>query len=276
MIKFQNVSFRYRENEQWVIHQLNLSIEQNEKVAIIGKNGSGKSTIAKLISGLLVHETGDIFVESEQLTQGNLLDIRKKIGMVFQNPENQFVGMTVKEDIAFGLENQGVEREVMLKKIDSILEQVSMSDYIDTEPQHLSGGQKQRIAIASAMVLEPKILILDEATSMLDPVGRKEMMTLVETLHERNPFTLLMITHELNEAVLADRIIVLDQGKVVLNGSPRELFSQQFESLEKLGFPAPYTIQLAKGLEGNGFSSDFFPLNQEELISALWTLHSKT
>ena len=276
MIKFQNVSFRYRENEQWVIHQLNLSIEQNEKVAIIGKNGSGKSTIAKLISGLLVHETGDIFVESEQLTHGNLLDIRKKIGMVFQNPENQFVGMTVKEDIAFGLENQGVEREVMLKKIDSILEQVSMSDYIDTEPQHLSGGQKQRIAIASAMVLEPKILILDEATSMLDPVGRKEMMTLVETLHERNPFTLLMITHELNEAVLADRIIVLDQGKVVLNGSPRELFSQQFESLEKLGFPAPYTIQLAKGLEGNGFSSDFFPLNQEELISALWTLHSKT
>ena len=276
MIKFQNVSFRYRENEQWVINQLNLSIEQNEKVAIIGKNGSGKSTIAKLISGLLVHETGDIFVESEQLTQGNLLDIRKKIGMVFQNPENQFVGMTVKEDIAFGLENQGVEREVMLKKIDSILEQVSMSDYIDTEPQHLSGGQKQRIAIASAMVLEPKILILDEATSMLDPVGRKEMMTLVETLHERNPFTLLMITHELNEAVLADRIIVLDQGKVVLNGSPRELFSQQFESLEKLGFPAPYTIQLAKGLEGNGFSSDFFPLNQEELISALWTLHSKT
>lgn len=276
MIKFQNVSFRYRENEQWVINQLNLSIEQNEKVAIIGKNGSGKSTIAKLISGLLVHETGDIFVESEQLTHGNLLDIRKKIGMVFQNPENQFVGMTVKEDIAFGLENQGVEREVMLKKIDSILEQVSMSDYIDTEPQHLSGGQKQRIAIASAMVLEPKILILDEATSMLDPVGRKEMMTLVETLHERNPFTLLMITHELNEAVLADRIIVLDQGKVVLNGSPRELFSQQFESLEKLGFPAPYTIQLAKGLEGNGFSSDFFPLNQEELISALWTLHSKT
>ena len=275
MIKFQDVSFRYRDTDAWVIDSLNLTIKENQKVAIIGKNGSGKSTIAKLISGLLLHELGHIYVENDQLTPENLLDIRKKIGMVFQNPENQFVGMTVKEDIAFGLENRGVKREVMLEKIVDILEQVSMLEYIDREPQHLSGGQKQRIAIASAMVLEPKILILDEATSMLDPVGRKEMMSLVETLHNRKPFTLLMITHELNEAILADRIIVIEKGKVVLDGTPRELFTHHIHALDELGFPAPYTIQLAKGLEKNGFSLDPFPLDQEELISALWKLHLK-
>lgn len=276
MIKFQNVYYRYQDTDNWVIRHLNLSIKENEKVAIIGKNGSGKSTLAKLISGLLPCEKGRIFIDDEELTTGNILELRKKIGMVFQNPENQFVGMTVKEDVAFGLENQGIKREEMHLRISNILAKVGMENFANLEPQHLSGGQKQRVAIASAMVLEPSILILDEATSMLDPVGRKEMISLVQTLHEQQPFTLVMITHDMNEAILADRIVVLDQGEIVLDGAPRELLSNHSDTLKKLGFPAPFTIEVAMALKEQGISFDSLPLNQKELISGLWKLHSKT
>lgn len=276
MIKFQNVYFRYHDTENWVIRHLNLSIKENEKVAIIGKNGSGKSTLAKLISGLLPCGKGRIFIDDEELTSENLLELRKKIGMVFQNPENQFVGMTVKEDVAFGLENQGVKREEMLQRISTILAKVGMESFANSEPQHLSGGQKQRVAIASAMVLEPTILILDEATSMLDPVGRKEMLSLVQVLHEQQPFTLVMITHDMNEAILADRIVVLDQGEIVLDGAPRELFSNHINTLKELGFPAPFTIEVAMALKEQGILFDSLPMNQEELISGLWKLYSKT
>lgn len=276
MIKFQNVYYRYQDTDNWVIRHLNLSIKENEKVAIIGKNGSGKSTLAKLISGLLPCEKGRIFIDDEELTTGNILELRKKIGMVFQNPENQFVGMTVKEDVAFGLENQGIKREEMLLRISNILAKVGMENFANLEPQHLSGGQKQRVAIASAMVLEPSILILDEATSMLDPVGRKEMISLVQTLHKQQPFTLVMITHDMNEAILADRIVVLDQGEIVLDGAPRELLSNHSDTLKKLGFPAPFTIEVAMALKEQGISFDSLPLNQKELISGLWKLHSKT
>ena len=275
MIEFQNVYFRYQDTDNWVIRNLNLSIRENERVAIIGKNGSGKSTLAKLISGLLPCEKGQIFIGNEALTLENLLEQRKKIGMVFQNPENQFVGMTVQEDVAFGLENRGVKREEMLQRISNILAKVGMDKHANTEPQHLSGGQKQRVAIASAMVLEPTILILDEATSMLDPVGRNEMMSLVQMLHHQQPFTLVMITHEMNEAILADRIIVLDQGEVVLDGAPRELFSTRIDTLEGLGFPTPFTIQVAMELKENGILFESLPMTQEELISGLWKLHSK-
>lgn len=276
MIKFQNVYFRYQDTDNWVIRHLNLSIKENEKVAIIGKNGSGKSTLAKLICGLLPCEKGRIFIDDEELTTENILELRKKIGMVFQNPENQFVGMTVKEDVAFGLENQGIKREEMLLRISNILAKVGMENFANLEPQHLSGGQKQRVAIASAMVLEPSILILDEATSMLDPVGRKEMISLVQTLHEQQPFTLVMITHDMNEAILADRIVVLDQGEIVLDGVPRELFSNHSDTLKKLGFPAPFTIEVAMALKERGILFDSLPMNQKELISGLWKLHSKT
>lgn len=276
MIKFQNVYYRYQDTDNWVIRHLNLSIKENEKVAIIGKNGSGKSTLAKLISGLLPCEKGRIFIDDEELTTGNILELRKKIGMVFQNPENQFVGMTVKEDVAFGLENQGIKREEMLLRISNILAKVGMENFANLEPQHLSGGQKQRVAIASAMVLEPSILILDEATSMLDPVGRKEMMSLVQTLHKQQPFTLVMITHDMNEAILADRIVVLDQGEIVLDGAPRELLSNHSDTLKKLGFPAPFTIEVAMALKEQGILFDSLPMNQKELISGLWKLHSKT
>lgn len=276
MIKFQNVYFRYQDTDNWVIRHLNLSIKENEKVAIIGKNGSGKSTLAKLICGLLLCEKGRIFIDDEELTTENILELRKKIGMVFQNPENQFVGMTVKEDVAFGLENQGIKREEMLLRISNILAKVGMENFANLEPQHLSGGQKQRVAIASAMVLEPSILILDEATSMLDPVGRKEMISLVQTLHEQQPFTLVMITHDMNEAILADRIVVLDQGEIVLDGAPRELFPNHSDTLKKLGFPAPFTIEVAMALKEQGILFDSLPMNQKELISGLWKLHSKT
>lgn len=276
MIKFQNVYYRYQDTDNWVIRHLNLSIKENEKVAIIGKNGSGKSTLAKLISGLLPCEKGRIFIDDEELTTVNILELRKKIGMVFQNPENQFVGMTVKEDVAFGLENQGIKREEMHLRISNILAKVGMENFANLEPQHLSGGQKQRVAIASAMVLEPSILILDEATSMLDPVGRKEMMSLVQTLHKQQPFTLVMITHDMNEAILADRIVVLDQGEIVLDGAPRELLSNHSDTLKKLGFPAPFTIEVAMALKEQGILFDSLPMNQKELISGLWKLHSKT
>ena len=191
---------------------------------IVGHNGSGKSTTARLIDGLLVAESGQIIVDGQELTEDNVWDIRDKIGMVFQNPDNQFVGATVEDDVAFGLENQGLPREEMKKRVTESLELVGMLDFKKREPARLSGGQKQRVAIAGVVALRPAILILDEATSMLDPEGRRELIQTVQEIRKDHQMTVVSITHDLEEVAMSDRVLVMKKGQVESTSSPRELF----------------------------------------------------
>src|SRR5699024_5856429 len=223
VIKFKNVSFRYQEEGPSVIKNISFAIEENKTTAIIGHNGSGKSTIAKLMNGLLAPETGEIIVDDQLLTDESVWEIRQKIGMVFQNPDNQFVGTTVRDDVAFGMENRGFPREWMVGRIDDSLRAVHMEDYMNQEPHRLSGGQKQRVAIAGVMAIQPKVMILDEATVMLDPIGREEIMQTVNELRKVEKLTLIMVTHDLEEIIQADHVIVLNKGEIWQEGPPIDI-----------------------------------------------------
>lgn len=268
-IEFRDVYFRYNEDSPWVLEKFNLSIDAMETVAIIGHNGSGKSTIAKLTNGLLTPQAGDILIDGRKITSTNIWEIRQKIGMVFQNPENQFVGTTVRDDVAFGLENMGVPREEMKRRIEESLANVGMKRYGTHEPHHLSGGQKQRVAIASVMATYPNILILDEATSMLDPKGRKEILSTVFSLKQKQAITLVMITHDMNEIIVADRVIVMNEGSIQLQSVKDELF-QYHKELEELGLTLPFTVKLATELEKYNYHFSTYPLHYEEFLEALW------
>jgi len=274
IIEFRNVSFRYSEDKPWVLKDCSFEIYEREWVAIIGHNGSGKSTIAKLTNGLLFPEQGEIFINGVRLDESSVWDIRKEIGMVFQNPDNQFVGTTVQDDVAFGMENRGVPRAKMLKQIDTTLKAVGMTDYLMTEPHKLSGGQKQRVAIASVLAISPSVLIMDEATAMLDPLGRNEIMRTVSDVQEKNDIALITITHDLNEVVQADRVIVLNKGEIWKEATPREFFSQK-DSLREIGLDVPFIAILADALKKEGIPITNEPLNHDELMEDLWTLHSK-
>src|SRR5699024_10471696 len=275
LIEFRNVSFRYGDDHPWVLKHLSFMIHKDEWVAIIGHNGSGKSTIAKLVNGLLFPQEGEILINNTVVNEETIWDIRREIGMVFQNPDNQFVGATVQDDVAFGMENRGIPREEMLKRIDETLEAVRMQDYRLTEPHRLSGGQKQRVAIASVLAISPQVLILDEATAMLDPKGRKEIMDTVSALSEQRGLSLISITHDLAEVVQAERVIVLNQGKIWSEATPREIFSKRSE-LREIGLDVPFIAILAEELKQAGITLAQEPLNHDELLEELWILYSKT
>ena len=215
MIKVSDLSFSYNQEDE-ALKKINLSVEKGSWVSILGHNGSGKSTLSKCLVGLLAPTSGEIFIDGQQLDEKNLPHIRKKIGIVFQNPDNQFVGVTVKHDIAFGLENQCLPHDEMMERINHYAKLVGMEDFLNKEPHHLSGGQKQRVAIAGALAMEQDILILDEATSMLDPEGTREIVELIKYLNKTLNKTIITITHDLSFAGLSDRLIVLKDGEVIL------------------------------------------------------------
>ncbi|WLD93557.1 energy-coupling factor ABC transporter ATP-binding protein [Alkalihalobacillus sp. AL-G] len=271
LIKVKNASFRYDENGPYRLSDIDLTIEQGEWIAVVGHNGSGKSTLAKLLNGLLIPNKGTVEIGTYMTErEKDLWEIRKRVGMVFQNPDNQFVGTTVKDDVAFGLENNGVPREEMIQRIEESLSKVQMQGYENQEPHHLSGGQKQRIAIAGVLAQKPSVIILDEAMSMLDPRGRQEVFGTIHKLNKQDGITVLSITHDLEEAVQSDRMIVMKQGKIVQSGSPQEVF-QQPELLLDAGLELPFSLSIQQKLKEEGIELTQPTLTQTELVEALWT-----
>ncbi|MFD2761932.1 energy-coupling factor ABC transporter ATP-binding protein [Lentibacillus juripiscarius] len=272
IVEFRNVSFRYGAEEPWVLKDCSFSIHENEAVAIIGHNGSGKSTIAKLMNGLLFPQEGEIIINGQRVNEETVWDVRKDVGMVFQNPDNQFVGTTVQDDVAFGMENRGVPRDEMVKRIEDTLKAVGMQQYLMTEPHKLSGGQKQRVAIASVLAIFPSVLILDEATAMLDPKGRKEIMNTVTAVQEQRHLSLITITHDLQEVVQAERVIVMNEGKIWDEATPRGIFAKK-EELQSIGLDVPFVAILSEELRKKGVPIANEALNQDELLEELWTSH---
>lgn len=272
-IEFEGVTFRYQEDAPPVLKDVDFFIEKGEWVAIIGHNGSGKSTIAKLMNGLLFAENGEVSVDGMSVNPESVWEIRKKVGMVFQNPDNQFVGTTVRDDIAFGMENQGVPREEMVEKVAGSLRDVQMETYENHEPHRLSGGQKQRVAIAGVLAIAPDYMLLDEATAMLDPKGRQEILKTVRDVQEKSNMSLVTITHDLREIVAADRVIVMNKGEVWFEGTPREVFAHK-DSLSSIGLDVPFVAKLTEEMKQYGVSFRKEPLNHEEMVEELWNLHS--
>lgn len=277
IIEVEHLNFRYPQTEgRPALSDVNLTIEQGEWVAIIGHNGSGKSTLAKSLDGLLPlnPESGKIRVAGIELTEDSVWDIRRQIGMVFQNPDNQFVGATVEDDVAFGLENIGLPRDEMVTRVHDALARVRMTGFADREPARLSGGQKQRVAIAGVIALQPQIIILDESTSMLDPNGRIEVLDTVRELKKQENLTVISITHDIDEAANANRIVILDDGEIKESGTPAEIF-QYGERLIELGLDVPYAERLKAALHRQGLVVPQQYLTEEGLVDWLWTLHSK-
>jgi len=272
VISINQVSFKYEGQESYALNDVSISVAEGEWLAIVGHNGSGKSTLAKVLNGLQFPENGSVIVDGIALSSDSVWDIRKLVGMVFQSPDNQFVGATVQDDVAFGLENNGIPHEEMLIRVKKALEHVSMIDFLDQEPHHLSGGQKQRVAIAGVIALQPRVIILDEATSMLDPLGREEVIRTVRELKDEEGLTVISITHDLEEAAQADRIVVMNKGTVYSEGTPDEIFLLE-EELIKLGLDIPFPIKMAKALREKGFEVPRNYLTDVELVNELWTLH---
>ncbi|MBX8945648.1 MULTISPECIES: energy-coupling factor ABC transporter ATP-binding protein [Lysinibacillus] len=273
ILSLNNVTFSYtpeNPNSRNAVENVSFAVEEGEWIAIVGHNGSGKSTIAKLMNGLLFPQQGDVRILREPLNEENLWESRSLMGMVFQNPDNQFVGATVQDDVAFALENNGIPFEEMVKRVHAALEQVKMSEFLDHEPHHLSGGQKQRVAIAGALALKPKLLILDEATSMLDPQGRAEVLQTVQTLRAETGLTVLSITHDLEEAMLADRVLFMNDGKKFAEGTPAEIFALG-DKLVEFGLDLPFALKLSKLLQKEGVPLMGQHMTEEELVNDLWT-----
>ena len=250
-LKFNHIYFSYQDDAQ-TLKDVSFEVEKGEYVCLIGHNGSGKSTIARLIIGLLSPKKGDIEIFGEKLSEDNVVSLRKKVGIVFQNPDNQFIGATVRDDIAFGLENECVEEERMEVLVDEYAKKVGMYEFLDKEPSSLSGGQKQRVAIAGTLVRNPSILILDEATSMLDPKGKREIIDLIHKTRQENPdLTIISITHDIEEAYSASKVIVISSGEIIASGQPKEVFTSQ-EKLEELELDLPFFLKLKKELSNRG------------------------
>ena len=271
IIEVKDLSFRYKEDQEYYdVNNVSFHVKRGEWLSIVGHNGSGKSTTIRLIDGLLEAESGEIWIDGQLLSSENVWDLRRQIGMVFQNPDNQFVGATVEDDVAFGLENQGLPREEMKKRVSESLELVGMLDFKKREPARLSGGQKQRVAIAGVVALRPAILILDEATSMLDPEGRRELIQTVQEIRKDNQMTVVSITHDLEEVAMSDRVLVMKKGQVESTSSPRELFSRA--DLDQIGLDEPFTNQLRESLRETGYRLPDGYLTEGELEDKLWEL----
>ena len=271
IIDVKNLSFRYKESQEYYdVKDITFHVKRGEWLSIVGHNGSGKSTTVRLIDGLLEAESGEIVIDGQRLTEGNVWNIRRQIGMVFQNPDNQFVGATVEDDVAFGLENQGLSRQEMKKRVEEALDLVGMLDFKKREPARLSGGQKQRVAIAGVVALRPAILILDEATSMLDPEGRRELIDTVKGIRKDYDMTVISITHDLEEVAMSDRVLVMKKGSIESTSSPRELFSRN--DLDQIGLDDPFANQLKHSLSQNGYDLPENYLTESELEDKLWEL----
>lgn len=271
IIELENIHYRYHEDDaREALAGVSLEIRRGEWLAIIGHNGSGKSTLAKVMNGLIEANTGSVVVNGKTLTAETVFDARRTVGMVFQNPDNQFVGTTVEDDIAFGLENIGLPREEMLERVTRVLDMVKMSEFRTKEPARLSGGQKQRVAIAGVTALEPEVIILDEATSMLDPKGRLEVISTIQKLHKEKKITVISITHDLDEAAQADRVVLMEQGQIQQIGTPKEIFKLGSKLVEK-GLDVPFAEKLIEALRERGINVPEEYLDEEGLVEWLWT-----
>ena len=283
IIRTENLGFSYLDDEAGekdltkteipALADVNLSVSEGEYIAVLGHNGSGKSTFAKLLNMILTPSEGRVYIDGrdvtvEDFTEDDLFDVRRKIGMVFQNPDNQLVATVVEEDVAFGPENLGLPREEIRRRVTNALNVVSMQNYANHAPHKLSGGQKQRVAIAGIIAMKPKVIIFDESTAMLDPLGRREVMETVERLNRENGITILHITHYMEEAARADRIIVINDGRVTMNGTPREIFSRA-EELRAVGLEVPQACDLANQLRSCGVDIPENILTVDECIEAI-------
>lgn len=269
MLEIKNLVYRYDDGERNAVDGVNLKVEKGEFVAILGHNGSGKSTLAKCINGLYQPLEGDVLVdEMNTKNEEDIWNIRGRAGMVFQNPDNQIVATIVEEDVAFGAENLGLPQEEIRRRVDYALDAVEMTDYKDAEPHKLSGGQKQRVAIAGILAMNPDYIVMDEPTAMLDPVGRKEVMKTILKLNREENKTVLLITHFMNEAVQADRVVVMEKGSVLLEGEPREVFNL-VETMKRIGLDVPQVTELAYRLRKIGVPLPEGILNREEFVNAL-------
>ncbi|WP_019132744.1 energy-coupling factor transporter ATPase [Peptoniphilus obesi] len=273
MIEIKNLNFKYNEtDEKLILKDLNLNIESGDFVAILGHNGSGKSTLAKLLNGLLQPTSGDVIVDGlNTKNEETIWQLRSNTGMVFQNPDNQIVATIVEEDVAFGPENLGIETKEIRKRVDQALKSVGMSEYARRAPHMLSGGQKQRIAIAGILAISPKYIILDEPTAMLDPVGRKEVMSTIEYLNKEEKKTIILITHYMDEAARANRLVVMEKGQILIDEKPREVFSH-VDKIKEIGLDVPQVTELAWELNKEGFDINSKILNTDELVGELWPL----
>ena len=264
-----NVSYTYLNSEKSALENINLEIDKGEFVAIIGTNGSGKSTLAKHFNALLLPTSGKILIDGlDAAKEDNLWKIRSKVGMVFQNPDNQLIAAIVEDDIAFGPENLGIPADEIKRRVDLSLDAVNMKSFKNFAPHKLSGGQKQRIAIAGALALETECIVFDEPTAMLDPQGRNEVLSTVKKLHDTQGLTVIYITHFMEEAIMADRIVVMENGKIVKIGTPREIFTA-VEEIKRLGLEVPIAAEIAHHLRKKGFKLPNDIINTKELAEAL-------
>lgn len=274
-IELKDVHYAYpgsEESGQEAVKGVTLSIEEGSFVALVGHNGSGKSTLARLLNGLYVPTSGDVVVYGVNTKdEKRIYDVRSRVGMVFQNPDNQMIATNVADDIAFGPENLGVEREEIVRRVDWALEQVGMSEYRDGTPFKLSGGQKQRLAIAGVLAIKPRVMVLDEATAMLDPKGRDEVMAVTRKLNREEGMTVVHITHYMDEALGADRLIVMNDGLVVADGRPGEVF-KQYGLLRQIKLGVPYVTNVAVALHGAGLDIDPHIIGEDELVEAICAL----
>lgn len=273
VVKLSHIDFRYYGSEVNSLTDVSLEIKEGEWVAIIGPNGSGKSTLAKIMNGLLVPAAGQVTIKDLTIDEETVWEARRSVGMVFQNPDNQFVGSTVEDDVAFGLENNGVPRREMISRIEEALAEVRMSEFKEKEPARLSGGQKQRVALASILALRPDIIILDEATSMLDPNGRQEVIAAIRKIKERFNLTVISITHDLDEASLADRILMMQGGRLVQDKKPEEIFLMG-EQLVEQGLDVPFSQKLKDALAARGLDVPDNYLDEEALLTWITPLYS--
>ena len=266
-LEIKNLSFSY-DREHPVIDDVSFKLEKGSFVCVLGHNGSGKSTLAKLIVGLLDKSGGQIFFDDVEINQKNIKDLQSKTALVFQNPDNQFIGATVEDDIAFGLENKQFPHDKMQEEIEKFADSVNMLDYLKKEPTNLSGGQKQRVAIAGALILKPEVLILDEATSMLDPKGKSTVRKVIDRIHKENPdLSIISITHDIDEALLADQVFILSHGKLVGNGKPQEILRDR-KTLLDLKLEQPFIYRFEKKLNDIGISSNAESI--EQLVEDIW------
>lgn len=281
IIKTENLSFTYFDGdieemdgtEIPALKALNLSVKRGEYISVLGHNGSGKSTLAKLLNLILIPTAGKIYIDGKdvsdpELSEDDVFEVRKKVGMVFQNPDNQIVATVVEEDVAFGAENLGLPREEIRRRVVNALNVVGMQDYARHAPHKLSGGQKQRVAIAGVIAMRPEVIIFDESTAMLDPIGRKSVMDIMEKLNREENITVLNITHYMEEAARADRVIVINDGEMVLDGTPKEVFSK-VELLHSIGLESPQSTELVQQLKKIGLDVDVYAITEEECINTI-------
>lgn len=275
IISVDHLTYQYDENQAPALTDVSFTVQAGEWLAIVGHNGSGKSTLAKSLDGLLPFTQGSVTVGGITLTPETVWQVREQIGMIFQNPDNQFVGATVEDDVAFGLENRQISRDEMVPRVQAALAQVGMTSFAQREPSSLSGGQKQRVALAGIVAIAPKILILDEATSMLDPQGRIEMLAIVRQLRRQQNLTVISITHDIDEAASADRVLVIDDGRLVDEAVPSQIFERGTQLVE-MGLDLPFTEKLKAALRQRGITPPTTYQTAAEMEEWLWQSLSNT